>query len=130
MHSRTSDAENLTKIDQLRVRVSGKSGPLERGQVIFLSAKEDVLCKRQARRGKLRGKRGRRSIEYDGKSLAAQSEILKRIYRPSRNFVFDTSNEPCDKTARRIARRIFTGPYDAFDFESRIDGIMASGGAP
>lgn len=124
-----SDAENLTKIEQLRDRVGGRSG-LERGQVLFVFAKEEVLSERQARRGKLRGRRGSRRIEYDGNSLAVQSEVLRKIYRPSDASVFDTSKEACDKTARRIARQILTGPYEPFDFESRMDEIKANGGAP
>jgi hypothetical protein len=125
--SETPD-ENLKKLDQLRNRVHGVSGPLESGQVIFLQADEEALSERQAKRGKLRG--AAKHIDYDGTTLAAQSKVLGAIYRPEANSTFDNSREACDQSSRRVAREILLGSYKPFDFERRIDELIASGGTP
>lgn len=67
-------------------------------------------------------------IDYDGASLVKQSAALKSVYRPEPQFTFDNSREGSDKTSRRIAREILLGDYKPFDFEKRIDELLASGG--
>jgi hypothetical protein len=123
--SETSD-ENVKKLQELRNRVCKFGGPLEAGQIIFLEAEEKVLGERQARRGKLRG--AKKQIDYDGASLVVQSGTLKTIYDPKNGFSFDNTHEGSDRTARRIARQILLESYSAFDFEKRIDEILANGG--
>lgn len=121
-----SSGENVTKLTELRARVSNFGGPLEAGQVIFLKANEVTLSERQAKRGKLRG--ANQQIDYDGASLVQQSDILKDVYHPEDKFIFDNSRESADQTSRRIARQILLGAYVPFQFEKRIDELLANGG--
>lgn len=121
-----TNAENVEKLKELRARVCKHSGPLEAGQIIFLEADEHALSDRQARRGTLRG--AAMVIDYDGASLVNQSAALKAVYLPEPQFTFDNSREGSDKTSRRIARQILLGDYTPFDFEKRIDELLASGG--
>lgn len=121
-----TDTESVEKLTELRTRVCKHSGPLEAGQIIFLEADEQTLSDRQARRGKLRG--ATKVIDYDGASLVKQSRILKAVYLPRLAFTFDNSREGSDKTSRRIARQILLGDYTPFDFEKRIDELLADGG--
>ncbi|WP_158267983.1 SIR2 family protein [Bradyrhizobium sp. MOS002] len=121
-----TDAENVERLKELRARVCKHSGPLEAGQMIFLEADESALSDRQARRGKLRGVT--MVIDYDGAALVKQSAVLKSVYMPEPAFTFDNSLEGSDQTSRRIARQILLGEYKPFDFEKRIDELLASGG--
>jgi hypothetical protein len=121
-----ADDETVEKLKELRARVSKHSGPLEAGQIIFLEADEQVLSDRQARRGKLRG--ATKEIDYDGASLVKQSSILKAVYMPEAAFIFDNSREGSEKTSRKIARQILLENYTPFDFEKRIDELLANGG--
>lgn len=120
--------ENLRKLEELRKRVHTVNGPLEKGQIIFLQANEDVLSERQAKRGRLR--RASQQIDYDGNALAKQSKILEAIYRPDANSTFDNSREACEQSSRRVAREILLGDYNHFDFEKRIDELIKNGGKP
>lgn len=119
-------AENVSKLNDLRQRVCRFGGPLEAGQIIFLEAEETALSERQARRGKLRG--AKNQIDYDGATLVQQSKILQGVYGPEVEFTFDNTHEGRDRTSRNIARRILLGTYKMFDFEKRIDEILAGGG--
>jgi hypothetical protein len=119
-------AENVSKLNDLRRRVCKFGGPLEAGQIIFLEAEETALSERQARRGKLRG--ANKQIDYDGAALVQQSKTLKDVYGPKADFTFDNTHEGSDRTSRRIARQLLLAAYTPFDFEKRIDEILASGG--
>jgi len=119
-------AENVDKLQELRKRVCKFGGPLEAGQIIFLKAEEEILSERQARRGKLRG--ANKQIDYDGASLVLQSKTLENVYNPSTEFTFDNTYEGSDRTSRDIARQILLADYEVFDFEKRIDEILAVGG--
>jgi hypothetical protein len=123
--SETGD-ENQKKLKEMRERVCRVSGPLENGQIIYLYAQEVVLSERQARRGKLRGPS--KSIDYDGAALVQQDKALREIYRPGSSSVYDTSHQSADRISRRIAREILLGEYHPFNFEGRIDEILANGG--
>jgi hypothetical protein len=125
--SRTDD-ENIQKADELRHQLRMVSARLEPGHILFLSANREALASRQARRGKLRGKR--KIVDYDGSKLFAQSKVLRKIYMPYRSSFFDTSWESCDVTSRRLARLILLGEYRPFDFEARIDEVCSNGGKP
>lgn len=92
-----------------------------------MKAEEQVLSERQARRGKLRG--ANKQIDYDGASLVLQSKTLENVYNPVTEFTFDNTYEGHDRTSRNIARRILLGDYTVFEFEKRIDEILAAGGA-
>lgn len=122
----TTPGENVSKLTDLRERVTRHGGALEPGQIIFLEADEPVLSERQARRGKLRG--ASQQIDYDGASLVQQSSVLKKVYQPDDRFTFNNSRESGDQTARKIAREILLGPYVPFNFERRVDELLASGG--
>jgi len=123
-----NDAENVAKAGQLRGRVRSVTGALERGHIVFTRADTKTLSERQARRGKLKGPS--RQIEYDGSKLVKQGNVIKRIYRPAGDSVFDTGAEGPDVIARKIARLLLLEEYKPFDFEARIDEIVGAKGKP
>lgn len=120
-------AENLSKIEKIRSKVL-VGGQLTDGHILFLTASEEVLSDRQARRGRLKGEVGDMKIEYDGSKLYEQSVILQAVYSPDEASLFDTSRESPEITCNRIARKILLGTYTPFKFTVRLSEIEAQGG--
>jgi hypothetical protein len=121
----TSPDENKRKADKLKEEAENWGGPFQDGQIFFLTASEECLKERLAKRALPKSDGSK--IQFDAKTLIAQEAELRKIYEPRLNATFDTGAVDASLTARSIAREILLGPYNPFDFSSRLDEIGKDG---
>lgn len=126
--SQSNPKEVLRKAHVLRQRITGpSSGGFADGHILFLDAEKIELSQRIAKRGKPRGRLGR--IAYDATTLVKQSAHLKKIYRPAKDSLFDTTHDDSASVARKIARWILLGKYNPCDFNKRLKQVIAARGS-
>lgn len=123
----SKDASDIEKkAHQLQSEVIDTTRTLEPGQVVFLHASETALKERLAKRGSRKGGTG--PIQFDAARLLEQQKVLEKIYTPQAGSTFDTSRPSIGETAQQIARLILLGEYTPFDFDERLNQILASKG--
>jgi hypothetical protein len=119
--------ENRSKARNLAKNVAPPNeGSLEKGHILFVEADQEALGERLAKRGAIFAKA--RKQAYAPTKLVKQAEILKKIYMPDDDSVFDTTHGGLAHTARRLARFILLEGYKPFDFSARMTEIDLNDG--
>jgi SIR2-like protein len=120
-----SSEEIKRKAIRLKEEVDCWGGHFQDGQIFFLTASVEEFKERLAKRALPTG--DGKKIQYDPESLIAQDAKLRKIYKPEPKSTFDTSEMVGAETAKKIARAILLGPYEAFDFAARLAQICKDG---
>ena len=125
--SKGNRSEINRKAIELKKRFKQWGKPFEDGHIYFLKASKSVLEERMARRGTNKRIHGKVSFETD--TLVEQEAELRKIYRPTPNSVFDTSDLTVGETAKKIARTMLLEDYIPFSFSGRLNEIIKKRGA-
>jgi len=114
------------KAADLKTYFKNWAKPFEDGHIFFLVASGAALEERLAKRGALRA--GAKKVRFDAKTLQQQDSDLRKIYKPQVDSIIDTTDCSPGEAARQIARAILLDSYSSFQFEKRLEEVIANGG--